>query len=143
MLLVSHDRAFINNSVTSTLVFDAPGRIEAYAGGYDDWLLQRSATVAPNPDKPLTRRGKKPMPPPVTSRKKLGYMEQRELAELPGRIESLEVRQQELFATMSQPDFYRRESEQIANVKQDLASVEQELETAFARWEKLESIDQS
>ena len=141
VLLVSHDRAFINNVVTSTLVFEGPGRIQGYAGGYDDWLTQRPA---PAPDETPKRPDKKsvaPVRPAADAPKKLGYMEKRELDALPGRIESLELRQEELFQVMSQPDFYRQESDQIAEVKSQLAQVEQELEQAFLRWEALEARD--
>jgi ATP-binding cassette subfamily F protein uup len=77
--------------------------------------------------------------PAEPARKKLGYMQKRELEALPGRIETLEARQQELFQTMSDPDFYRQEGERIARVKNELARVEKDLEAAFARWEALES----
>jgi ATP-binding cassette subfamily F protein uup len=138
VLLVSHDRAFVNNVVTSTLVFEGDGRIEGYAGGYDDWLIQRPAEALQKPDKPAARRSKKTAPPPKPARKKLGYMEKRELEALPGRIESLEARQQELFQTMSDPEFFRQDGERIAGVKNELARVEKDLEDAFARWEALE-----
>ena len=138
VLLVSHDRAFVNNVVTSTLVFEGDGRIEGYAGGYDDWLIQRPVEAAPKPDRPAAPRDKKTAPPAKPARKKLGYMEKRELEALPGRIESLETRQQELFQTMSDPDFYRQAGERIAGIKNELARVEKDLEAAFVRWEALE-----
>jgi ATP-binding cassette subfamily F protein uup len=139
VLLVSHDRTFVNNVVTSTLVFEGPGRIEGYAGGYDDWLIQRPAEVTPKPDKPAPDKAKKITVPVDPVRKKLGYMDKRELEALPGRIEALEARQQELFTTMSDPDFYRQDGERIAIVKNELAEVEKDLEAAFVRWEALES----
>ena len=143
VLLVSHDRTFVNNAVTSSLVFEGPGQIEGYAGGYDDWLIQRPAEVAPEPEKPQAGRDKQTTLPPATTRKKLGYMEKRELELLPGRIESLEARQQELFQTMSDPGFYRQDSESIAALKIELAQVEKDLEAAFVRWEGLETFDQA
>jgi ABC transport system ATP-binding/permease protein len=139
VLLVSHDRTFINNVVTSTLVFERSGRIEGYAGGYDDWLSQRPADITPEPEKPAPGRGN--TSPPAVARKKLGYMEKRELASLPGRIESLEARQQELFQIMATPDFYRMDGERIGTIKQELAQIERDLELAFARWEMLELLD--
>jgi ATP-binding cassette subfamily F protein uup len=142
VLLVSHDRAFINNVVTSTLVFEGPGRIEGYAGGYDDWLLQRPEKALTGTEAPAPEKSKKKSPP-STAPKKLGYMQQRELDALPGRIESLEARQQELFRMMSESDFYRRDGEQIAALKQELDQVEQELVKAFARWEELEADNHS
>jgi ATP-binding cassette subfamily F protein uup len=129
--------------VTSTLVFEGPGQIEGYAGGYDDWLIQRPDKPAPKPDKPLPISSTKTVPPPAAPRKKIGYMEKRELESLPGRIEALETRQQELFQVMSDPAFYRQDAERITAVKQELENLEQELESAFARWENLESLPQS
>jgi len=140
VLLVSHDRAFINNVVTSTLVFEASGRVEAYAGGYDDWLDQRPETGPPQTGKDPGKTGRKSAAP-AAAPKKLGYMQQRELDGLPARIESLESRQEALFQTMSQEDFYRQESRRIAAVKQELADVEQELEKSFARWEELDALE--
>ena len=138
VLLVSHDRTFVNNVVTSTLVFEGPGRIESYAGGYDDWLIQRPPDVAPAPEKSVPRRDKQAAPTAKTNRKKLSYMEKRELDALPDRIESLETRQQDLFQVMSDADFYRQDGETIAAVKNELAQVEKDLEDAFARWEALD-----
>jgi len=141
VLLVSHDRAFINNVVTSTLVFEGSGRIQGYAGGYDDWLTQRPAPETNETPKRAEKKSIAPVRPAPDAPKKLGYMEKRELDALPGRIESLELRQEELFQVMSQPDFYRKESDHIAEVKSQLAQVEKELEQAFSRWEALESRD--
>jgi ABC transport system ATP-binding/permease protein len=142
VLLVSHDRTFINNVVTSTLVFEGPGRIQGYAGGYDDWLFQRPTGIAPKPEKTQADKPPKAVRPQEASRKKLGYMQNRELASLPGRIETLEVRQQELFKIMSAPDFYRQDGESISAVKEELTQLEQDLEGAFARWQELESLAQ-
>ena len=141
VLLVSHDRAFINNVVTSTLVFEGSGRIQGYAGGYDDWLTQRPAPETNETPKRAEKKSIAPVRPAPDAPKKLGYMEKRELDALPGRIESLELRQEELFQVMSQPDFYRQESDHIAAVKSQLAQVEQELEQAFLRWEALDARD--
>ena len=141
VLLVSHDRAFINNVVTSTLVFEGSGRVEGYAGGYDDWLLQRPMPVARDTEKRATAKSVSHARPPAPTTKKMGYMEKRELDALPGQIESLEAHQQELFQIMSKPDFYRNDSKLIATVKTQLAQVEKDLERAFARWEILESKD--
>ncbi len=139
VLLVSHDRTFVNNVVTSTMVFEGPGQIEGYAGGYDDWLKQRREPAASNPEKRSPDRAKKTVPSPGANRKKLGYMENRELESLPGRIETLEARQQELFQIMADADFYRQNVERITAVKQELEALEHELESAFNRWEDLES----
>jgi ATP-binding cassette subfamily F protein uup len=143
VLLVSHDRTFVNNVVTSTLVFEGPGQIEGYAGGYDDWLVQRPDKAVSKPEKPASARSTKSLPPISDKRKKLGYMQKRELESLPGRIDTLEARQQELFHIMSAPEFYRQDGERIAAVKLELERLEQELESAFTRWEDLETRVQS
>ncbi|BBO88727.1 ATP-binding cassette domain-containing protein [Desulfosarcina ovata] len=138
VLLVSHDRAFINNVVTRTLVFEGRARIEGYAGGYDDWLIQRPEPAAAKPEKASPAAPRKT--PPSDAPKKRGYMQQRELDALPGHIESLEARQQELFNLMADPDFFRQDGEQIAEVKRELDQIEKDLEAAFSRWEALENI---
>jgi len=140
LLLVSHDRAFLDNVVTSTLVFEGEGRIGEYVGGYSDWLRQRKAAVpaAASSGKP------KPKPQPATSApaagkpKKLSYKDQRELDALPARIESLEAEQSELQAVTSDPDFYRQEPDTITANLARLEALSAELETCYARWEELE-----
>ena len=136
VLLVSHDRAFINNVVTSTLVFEGDGAVREYVGGYDDWLRQKSkpAAVAEKP---------KAAPAVVKERPKmtvkLSYKEQRELEELPKRIEALETELDELHKTMAAPDFYKQGSAQMAEVQKKLDDVEQALCVAYDRWESLDA----
>lgn len=140
VLLVSHDRAFINNVVTSTLVFEEAGRIEGYAGGYDDWLIQRQMPVAPETGPRAPDRIPKKTIQSTETRKKLGYQEKRELEALPGQIEGLEALQREMTQTLSDPDFYRRDGAEIAALKNELEAVEQALEKAFDRWQALENV---
>jgi len=138
LLLVSHDRAFLNNVVTSTIVFEGNGQVAEYIGGYDDWLSQRpqgSAERLPEKNGPKKTR---PQPKAHPSRK-LGYMQQREMQDLPARIEALESEQKELFAILSDPLFYKKEKDEVAGVKADLDRVEREIETAYRRWEELET----
>ena len=142
LLLVSHDRELVNNVVASTLVMAGAARVEEYAGGYDDWLLQRPADAPERPEK----TGKAPATPkPATSRprsgpRKLGYREKQELERLPGTIEDLEREQSELHATMADPDVYRRgDGAEIARAKARVAEIEGQLETAYERWQELES----
>jgi len=136
VLLVSHDRAFLNNVVTSTIVFEN-NTVNEYVGGYDDWLRQRP--------KPITEpeEAKKPArePKKKTARAKLGFNEKRELAALPERIERLEAEQAELFEALSHPDFYRKDAEKAAEASARLTEVEQELGAAYLRWEELEAIE--
>ncbi|MCZ6874292.1 MAG: ATP-binding cassette domain-containing protein [bacterium] len=136
VLLVSHDRAFLNHVVTSTLVLEGKGRVREYVGGYDDWLRQRQP---PNIAKPKTPAPVKPRPSAKRPRK-LTYKEQRELEDLPQRIEVLETEQAALYQTMTEPTFYRQDSDAIVNAKAQLAVIEQTLHDAYARWEELEAL---
>ncbi len=140
LLLVSHDRAFLNNVVTSTLVFEGGGRVAEYVGGYDDWQRQRQpvaaskpAAAAKKPDPDRTR------PKPKPAAKKLGYKEQRELETLPKRIEELEEEMVVIQGRMADPAFYQQDGDGIAAQKTRLSEVEAELEQAYSRWEELES----
>ncbi|MFA7593591.1 MAG: ATP-binding cassette domain-containing protein, partial [Thiohalobacteraceae bacterium] len=141
LLLVSHDRTFLDNLVTSTLVFEGDGRIGEYVGGYADWLRQRAAppAAAPAPSPvPATKTPSTPAARPAAAGK-LSYKEQRELEQLPARIESLEGRVQALQAEMSDPAFYKRDGDAIAVAQTRLAELEVELQAAYARWELLEA----
>jgi len=137
LLLVSHDRALLNNSVTSTIVFEGNGQLTEYAGGYDDWLHQRPRAAAERQPEKSNRKKARPKKAPRPSRK-LGYMQQRELQELPHKIEALESEQRGLAAILSDPSFYRKDKSEIARVKRDHDRLAHEIETAYHRWEELE-----
>jgi ATP-binding cassette subfamily F protein uup len=137
LLLVSHDRAFLNNVVTSTIVFEGNGQVAEYTGGYDDWLRQRPEPASETTEK-TTRKKAQPKPKARTS-KKMGYMQQREMQELPQKIEALETEQKELFAIVSDPMFYKKEKDEIVRINSDLARVEADIEKAYLRWEALEA----
>ncbi len=135
VLLVSHDREFLDNVVTSTLVFEGDGVVNEYVGGYRDWLRQR-----PEPEKPAVPKApEKPKEKPRQQKKKLGYNEQRELEALPQRIETLEQQLETLHARLADPDFYRDHADEVAAVTAEQEKVEAELERAYARWEELEA----
>ncbi|MCP3951196.1 MAG: ATP-binding cassette domain-containing protein [Desulfobacterales bacterium] len=138
LLLVSHDRDFLNNVVTSTLVFEGDGRIGEYAGGYDDWCMQR--TDPPDTDRPLVqvKKGSKKSGG-GRKKKKLGFNEQRELDSLPVKIETLETEQQALYAEMSAPEFYTRDGTAISRAKKQLETIETQITQAYQRWETLQS----
>jgi len=139
LLLVSHDRAFLNNVVTSTFVFEGDGRVIEYAGGYDDWLIQKPKRK--EPPSPQKNDGKKIRPKPMPPKPaKLGYMQKRELNDLPQKIDTLESRQKELYAAMSDPLFYKKGKEEIGRVKAHLDRVENEIKTAYLRWQELEEM---
>ncbi len=136
VLLVSHDRAFLNNVVTSTLVLEGNGQIGEYVGGYDDWLRQRRP---PAPAKPVKGAAKDVKPSPERPRR-LNYKERRELEALPEQIEALEAEQEQLYHVMSDPSLYRQDGDEIVHVKARLTAIAYELETAYARWELLEQL---
>lgn len=135
LLLVSHDRAFLDAVVTSTIVLEGDGKIEEYVGGYSDWLRQRPAEPAPQATKP--RRQDKP---PPRAAPKLGFRETRELAALPGQIESLEQQIAEQVERMGEPEFYTADSAAIVSANEQLAALQQTLQEAYQRWEELESL---
>jgi ATP-binding cassette subfamily F protein uup len=144
LLLVSHDRAFLDNVVTSTLVFEGEGQVNEYVGGYTDWLRQRRASAAAGraPALPATPAGPAVPRPPTVKPRKLSYKDQRELATLPGLIQRLEAEQAELAAAIGDPALFRRSPQDAAAAAQRLQSVQEQLETAFARWEALETAAQ-
>lgn len=132
LLLVSHDREFINNVVTSSIVFEN-GEVNEYVGGYDDWLRQRKTPSS----KPTVKASKQEKPKNIE--KKRSYKDQKELDELPQKMEQLEKEIQLAHDTMAEPDFYQREPEETNTVQARLKQLERELEHAFERWETLES----
>jgi ABC transport system ATP-binding/permease protein len=146
LLLVSHDRVFLDNVVTSTVVFEGDGVIEEYVGGYADWLRQRrkAAEGVAKPQDGSTRSGTSAAAPDrgastSTTPRKLSYKEQRELEALPQRIEALESEHAQLQAAMSSPDFYKEPAEAIARTMARSGEVEHELLVAYERWDELEA----
>ena len=138
ILLVSHDREFLNNVVTSTLVLEGDGLVKEYAGGYDDWLAQRKPTPIPRTEKPPSKPAKSQ---PLKDRPRgLTYNQKRELESLPERIEALESQQEQLHEVMSDPEFYRQERRQIVQITTELEEVEKQLADAYRRWETLEQL---
>ena len=141
ILLVSHDRAFLNNVVTSTLVFEGDGQVNEYSGGYDDWLRQHRPVEAAET---ATWQSESKAVPPHRERqerqRKRSYKEQRELAALPHHIESLESEQAEIHAKLADPALYRQGGEEVVTVQQRLHGIERELAESYARWEVLEAI---
>jgi len=139
LLLVSHDRAFLDNVVTSTLVFEGDGRVNEYVGGYSDWLRQRRA-IAVAAKAPSPRSAQLPARDSAAAKtRKLSYKDQRELDAMPAAIQRLEVEQAELAAAIGDPELFRRDPAAANAAVQRLQSVQQEMEAAFARWEALES----
>jgi len=139
LLLVSHDRSFLNNVSTSTIVFDDDGEVREYVGGYDDWLQQREQDKQAAAAKQTTSA--KPAPKkvePAKKKSKLTYQEQLDLEALPKQIEQLEAKQTLLHDEISQPEFYQQAADKVAKTQDELAALEAELEQKFERWEMLE-----
>jgi len=141
LLLVSHDRAFLDNVVTSTFVFEGDGRVQEYVGGYEDWVRQRLAEKTADRKKgPSGDVETKPKTTKIVARlKKLSFKEQRELNELPAAIDALESEQRALAQRVASPEFYKESADAI---KQALARVDdlpRELTAVYARWAELDA----
>jgi len=152
LLLVSHDRVFLDNVVTSTVVFEEEGRIAEYVGGYVDWLRQRpkpearsrsdradgksGIAVQNSLSKPADLAGRTDSSPGVAPRK-LSYNEQRELKALPARIEALEIEHANLEAAAASPEFYKEGSDAIARTLERIVRLEQDLLEAYSRLDQL------
>lgn len=154
VLLVSHDRAFLNNLVSSVIAFEGDGQVREYVGGYDDWLrqggtwtrdsvaerrdmLQTSVATQENAQAPLEGKAKEPQ-----KSRKLSYKLQREFDELPGQIEQLEAALAQLQKEVNSPDFYSRPQAQVESLLQQLAQTQEQLDTCFERWAELEDMQQ-
>jgi ATP-binding cassette subfamily F protein uup len=141
LLLVSHDRTFLDNVVTSTLVFEGEGKFREYAGGYEDWERCRAASPVRHSETLPSKR--KPTPTVAKTggelSRRLTYKERRELETLPELIEALETEQAELHRVMGNPDFYRQSGENITAAVTRLNTLKTELETCYQRWESLEA----
>jgi len=160
LLLVSHDRRFMDNVITSTLVFEGGGRIGEYVGGYEDWRRQSRTTSGEDPDgsgaaksaggreaaggtiptrgPDMSDRG--PTFSTLPRRRKLSFREQRELEALPGQIEALEAEQARLGAEVSSADFYKKAASEIHATMARLEALPAELEEAVRRWDELDSV---
>jgi ATP-binding cassette subfamily F protein uup len=141
LLLVSHDRDFLDNVVTSTLVMEGEGRIGDYVGGYSDWLRQRRPEGSASPAVDASASATVPAPPAAAAggkQRKPSFKVARELEELPVRIEALESRIAMLATVAQDPDLYRGGGDAIANHQADVARVQAELDAAYARWDMLE-----
>jgi ATP-binding cassette subfamily F protein uup len=144
VLLVSHDREFLDNVVTRCFAFEGNGRIGDYVGGYSDWLRQRqvSPTAAKAESKPEAKLATAipAAAPAAKSAGKLNYKDKRELEALPAKIEKLEAEQTELSALIGDPNIYQRDKERALAVQARLSAVAGELAAAYARWEELEAL---
>ncbi len=144
LFLVSHDRAFLDNVVTSCLAFEGDGNVREYVGGYSDWLKQRGGSTVSAPkesakeNRPAKATAATPEPRKPAG-KKLSYKDQRELDELPARIEKLEAEQAEVQARLADPGLYKRDPATSKALSTRLSEIEKELAAGYARWESLEA----
>jgi len=140
VLLVSHDREFLNNVVTSTLVFEGNGRVAEFVGGYDDWIRQRE--IDPFNDTPIKNDSSSKASEIIQKKpNKLGYKDQRELDKLPEKIELLETRVQQLTEEMAKAGFFQQDRNVIINTQKELEAANTELDACYKRWEQLESVE--
>jgi ATP-binding cassette subfamily F protein uup len=146
LLVASHDRAFLDNVVTSTLVFEGDGRVQEYVGGYSDWQrhARRAASAARAaentaraPEKASDAEGSRETG--AARPNKLSFKETRELADAPAKIETLEREQEELNDRVSEPSFYRSDPSSQKRVQARVAALAEEIAAAYKRWEELEA----
>ena len=138
LLLVSHDRAFLNNVVTSTIVFEGEGEVNEYVGGYDDWIRQRKQIETSSKKQVKSKTDRQKKSPAQTRR--LSYKEQRELVALPRKIEELEEEQKKLYKAVSDPLLYKNGDDEAAVIRTRLSTLDSELADAYQRWESLETL---
>ncbi|MFA5910870.1 MAG: hypothetical protein WC815_18990 [Vicinamibacterales bacterium] len=153
LLLVSHDRRFLDNVVSSTLVFEGDGKVQEYVGGYEDWLRQSKALPgAAKESSGLTKEasgvtrqssGTGRQSSGSKTKSKRSFKEEKEYADLPKRIAALEEEQKRLQAAMARPDFYKEGADVIRQAVTRVEAIERELLTAMARWDALDSVGKS
>lgn len=138
LLLVSHDRAFLDNVVTSTFAFGGNGEVKEYDGGYESYMRQR-ATATARPVEEPQELDKPPVQRPTPKLDKLNFNERRELDALPAKLAALETEQSELHTAMADPEFFKQDGAVITKATSRLESLDEELGVMYARWEELEA----
>jgi len=138
LIIVSHDRSFLNNVATSTMVMEGEGEIGEFPGGYDDWVAQRQVKV-PGAKPQITPSAEKQKPAKPLNLRKLSFKEERELEDLPAKIEKLEAEQEEIFALLADVSFYQKDPKEIARVNARSEALAEELLKVYERWEYLDA----
>lgn len=136
LILVSHDRTFLDNVVTSTIAIEEAGKINDYVGGYSDWIKVSQGKL----HDAVTDDSQGAAPQVKEAKRKLSHEEQRELKKLPSVIEKIEKQQNKLYDEMAEPEFFKQDPKDIEKKKQELEAIEDELLQVFSRWEELESL---
>ena len=134
VILISHDRSFINNIATRTIVFENSNTPKNFVGGYDDWLIQKK-------DDKLEKKDKKNSKIKTEKKIKLTFKETKELEDIPEIIENSESRKDELYTLMADPDLYKSNKDSISDIKNELSILESELESLYKRWDELEELN--
>jgi len=148
ILLVSHDREFLNNVVTSTIAFEGQGKVREYVGGYEDWIRQGgqwdlsdgSKNDATQVQSDVVQDAQADDAPLLETKKKLSYKLQRELNSLPAEIEKLEQKVTEIEGQIAAPDFYQQAQEKVNERLSELSEIQSTLEVKYARWDELEAM---
>lgn len=143
LLLVSHDRAFLDNVVTSVFVLDGSGKVDEFVGGYSDWM--NYTKQAKQAETPKVAKQEKPVassPPRAPTKKKLSYKEQQELSNTPNLISALEDKQAALTQLVSAPEFYKQDQSIVAKTLDELKQIDLQLEQAYQRWDELEALSE-
>ena len=138
LILVSHDRSFLNNLVTSTLVLSKDGQGREFVGGYDDWQNQKDVSKNDRNSSKKAQKISSPAPEKKKTAKKLTYKEERELESLPAKIEVLEAEQAQLNGSLADPAFYRENNVEVSQAVKRLRDIEDELQHTYSRWEELD-----
>ena len=139
LFLVSHDRAFLNNIATSTIVLDGAGGINEYPGGYDDWLIQRKPDKNKEKVKDSSKKEKGQYDKTVKPQNP-SYKEALELKNLPAKIEKMESERERIFNVMAQPKFYQKDKNEIKQLNEKVDKIRESLKELYKRWEELEGI---
>jgi ATP-binding cassette subfamily F protein uup len=140
LLLVSHDRDFLDRVVTSTLVIEGKGRISEYVGGYSDWLKQRSRQESRQPPVEQPKAQPRIEANPDARPLKLSYKLARELATLPDQVEKMEARMEGFASQMNDPALHAENPARASSIAEQMAALQAELDLAYARWEELEAL---
>ncbi|WP_100551253.1 ATP-binding cassette domain-containing protein [Caedibacter taeniospiralis] len=138
VLIVSHDRSFINNVATSTIVFEEDAKLCEYVGGYDDWLRQKQVSYGKQPSEKASKITSEKA---KTKKQKLSFAEKKQLVELPNEIERLEVDIEQLQQQMAEPTFYQQAKESMQKMQQTLESLKLQLEQKYKLWEVLSQLE--
>jgi ATP-binding cassette subfamily F protein uup len=141
LLLVSHDRAFLDNVVTSVFVLDGSGKVDEFVGGYTDWMAHvKQAKQVEAPKKTPEVKKEEKLAAVAVKKKKLSFKEQQELDKLPELIDELETKQAELNQQISAPEFYKKDQAVVAKTLEELKQIDAKLEQVYKRWDELEAL---